>query len=273
MAEQRLEWTVARETCAELMLQGAHPWQIVNSMVEADMLNDVQALIDEVRTLWGQEATHGADPALDETLAQLRRVRRLAWDKWQGDKNVRWLKLVRDTEIEIGDVRGQVRDVLDDARRSVDVLRLPPWVPTYLAAWASKRPYSKRVTVTWAARMAGTTASNVRDLRRGAPRFRVMEQMARFGEGKHIASMISGGLRGNASLIFEAFMTLVASGNSQAVLKAMEWLQNKPTALFKIAAMTNDELLAYYDGLLAHPTPSGDGATGEGSTDVAPDTG
>jgi len=262
MTEQ-IDWTIPRETCAELLLQGAHPWQIVNSMEEVETLDDAYKLISEVRHLWGKEATGGKDAALDETLAQLKRVRRLAWDRWQKTREMQALKLVRETEMQIAEVQERVREVIEDAEGHIN--DLPSWVPMYLAAWGSKRPDGKRVTVSWAASVAGTTASTVRSLRMRSDRFCRMEYIARHGEGEHVASMIDAGLRGNASRIFESFIRLVDKGNPQAVLKAMEWLQNKPAILLQLTTMSDEQLLEYYSSLLAELAPGGGGDKASGS--------
>lgn len=110
-----------------------------------------------------------------------------------------------------------------------DLPRLPPWVPTYLAAWGSPRPDGKGMTVIWASSLAGTTDSNVRNLRKRSPQFRRMEDMARFGTAQGIGDFIDAGLRGNAPTIFGKFVQLVDEGNVQAVLKGVEWLRGKPT--------------------------------------------
>jgi hypothetical protein len=105
---------------------------------------------------------------------------------------------------------------------------LPAWVPAYLAAWGGERPNGRRMTVTEAAEMAGTTDSNVRNLRQRSEQFRRMEWMARHGDMDYVQSMVDAGLRGSAITIFESFMHLVKGGDRAAILKGMEWIQDKP---------------------------------------------
>jgi hypothetical protein len=139
--------------------------------------------------------------------------------------------------------------------------KLPHWAPTYIAAWGSHDESGTRMSVTRAAELAGTTASNVRMLRSKEPQFARMEYIARHGDGEVVTSLIEAGLRGNAAVIFDAFMRLVRSGDRQAILNAMNWLQDKPSYL---VMMTDDELLAKYHETLEalRGTVAGDGAQG-----------
>lgn len=121
---------------------------------------------------------------------------------------------------------------------------LPAWVPAYLAAWGGEQDGGredggKRMTVSQAAEIAGTTSSNVRNLRTRSVQFKRLEWIARHGDTAYMQSMVEAGLRGNALLIFAAFMRLVQEGNTQAVLKAMEWLQDKP---LRVKVENNDLL-------------------------------
>ena len=99
---------------------------------------------------------------------------------------------------------------------------LPAWVPAYLAAWGGAQESGKRMTVSQASEVAGTTSSNVRNLRTRSEQFKRLEWIARHGDTAYMQSMVEAGLRGNALLIFAAFMRLVQEGNTQAVLKAMD---------------------------------------------------
>lgn len=136
---------------------------------------------------------------------------------------------------------------IDDLREHADRIErqeiadeLPAWVPAYLAAWGGERQ-GRRMTVTQAAQLAGTTGSNVRNLRQRSEQFRRLEYVARHGDTEYMQSMVEAGLRGNALTIFGAFMRLVQAGNTQAVLKAMEWLQDKP---LRIKMEDDDDLLS-----------------------------
>jgi hypothetical protein len=121
----------------------------------------------------------------------------------------------------------------DRIERAEVAEELPAWVPAYLAAWggeqkSGEQKNGKRMTVSQAAEVAGTTSSNVRNLRTRSEQFKRLEWIARHGDTAYMQSMVEAGMRGNALLIFAAFMRLVQEGNTQAVLKAMEWLQDKP---------------------------------------------
>lgn len=247
---EETDWTVELETVAALLLQGAHPWQIAATMESVGSEQDARQLIAQVRELWGRDATGGIDPALDQGLAQLKRVQMLAWESWQKKKDPRTLKLIQETEGQILETQELIRQCLADAETAGAIARLPPWVSVYLAAWGTKREDGKRVTVSWAAELAGTTDSTVRSLRKRSPRFRRMEYMARHAEAEEIASLVQAGLRGNAGVIFEAFMRLIKNGNPQATLRAVDWLQDKPAIAFLVAAMNDEQLQARYQELL-----------------------
>lgn len=116
----------------------------------------------------------------------------------------------------------------DESDEATVLERLPEWVPTYLAAWGSTGPDGKKMTVKAAAELAGTNDSNVRNLRTRSPQFRRLEDMARHGSAERAASQVDAYLRGNSLRIIEAFDALVGQGNPQTVLKAMEWLRDRP---------------------------------------------
>lgn len=109
----------------------------------------------------------------------------------------------------------------------MDMSRLPEWVPTYLAAWGSPRPDGKKMTVAWASSLAGTSASNVRNLRQRSRQFVRMETMARFGTAATMGEFIEAGLRGNVGVIWTNYMRLVKEGNVSAILKGVEWTRGK----------------------------------------------
>ena len=124
------------------------------------------------------------------------------------------------------------------------------------------------MSVKRAAELAGTTASNVRNLRANNPQFARMEYIARHGDGEVVTSLIEAGLRGNAAIIFDSFMRLVRNGDRQAILNAMNWLQDKPSYL---VMMTDDELLSKYNETLEalRGTLAGDGAEGPEGAEVS----
>lgn len=264
MSADALKWTPELDQAAQLMLQGAHAWETASSMTLD--LPEALAMIDKVRILWGREATHGLDPALDESLAQLRRIKDRSWDAWQKDKDPRVLRQIRETELSIMELQEQVADVLAAAETEDAIADLPAWVSVYLAAWGSKRPDNKRRTVSWAARIAGTNPSNVRTLRQRSSRFRTMEDLARHTDTRYAQSLVDSGLRGNAPIILESFMALVRDRHPQSVLKAVEWLADKPAFLLKVAAMSDDEIRARYTELLRNFAGDGDaGGDGQGA--------
>ena len=249
MTEQSkpVRWTIELESIAAILLQGGHAWQIANSY---DLtVEQAEDKIAQVRHLWGLDATGGIDPGLDQAVAQVRRVQERAWAVYQDHKDSRYLRVALDAERELKDLRQRARDCVDaEADRAVE--KLAPWVPTYLGAWGCKREDGKRVTVGWAAEQAGTTDSNVRNLRQTNPRFRRLEELARYGRAEQISSMIQAGLRGSAPVILQEFMRLVQSGNAPAIMKAMEWLQDKPSMILQVLSMSDDEILKQYSSLL-----------------------
>jgi len=109
---------------------------------------------------------------------------------------------------------------------------LPSWVPGYLAAWGSKLdPDGKTMRVKTAAALAGTTESNVRNLRQRNPNFRLLETIARKGGSLWLSSYMEAGIRGMAPRIFQSFCKLVESQNPQVVLQAMKWALDKPEGI------------------------------------------
>lgn len=126
-----------------------------------------------------------------------------------------------DRIIKILELRRQTLAEIDEAS---ELEKMPSWVPTYLAAWGSTNPDGNRMLVRIAAELAGTQASNVRNLRLRSPQFKRMEWMARHGSMAQAASFVEAGLRGIAPVIFEAFVKLIRSGDPATVRKAMEWL-------------------------------------------------
>lgn len=137
---------------------------------------------------------------------------------------------------------GQACDLLDriaELKKRADQLeleedrreKLPAWVPAYLAAWGGGWKEGKRVTVTQSAELAGTSASNVRNLRQRSKQFQRLEYIARHGDALDMQSAVEAGLRGNMPVIFDAFMQLVKKGDARVVIKAMEWLLDKAAAL------------------------------------------
>ena len=110
--------------------------------------------------------------------------------------------------------------------------QLPPWVPSYLAAWGSKLdPEGKTMRVKTAAALAGTTESNVRMLRNSNPKFRLLETIARKGGSLWLSSYMEAGIRGMAPRIFQSFASLIESENPQVVLQAMKWALDKPDGI------------------------------------------
>lgn len=106
----------------------------------------------------------------------------------------------------------------------------PDWALEYLAAWGSKvGPDGKRMRVKTAAALAGTTDSNVRELRRTNERFRLMEGIARNAGAMYMASYAEAGLRALAPEILRAFADLVRSRNAQIVVQAMKILLGPET--------------------------------------------
>jgi len=130
--------------------------------------------------------------------------------------------------------------------------RLPAWVPVYLAAWGGKPPEGTRVTVKWAAELAGITADNVRMLRQRSAQFRRLEYMARHGSMEGAASMVEAGLRGATMAIFRSFMRLVEGGDPATVRKAMEWVRGKPEEMrqfnIDLSQLTTEQLERIADG-------------------------
>ena len=118
------------------------------------------------------------------------------------------------------------------AEEQAQLEKLPVWVPDYLAAWGSKfDPEGKRMRVKTAATLAGTTESNVRELRRRSERFQLMEKIAREGGSLFLSSYMEAGLRTMAPSLLQAFRTLVANLNPQVVLQGMKWAMDRPEAL------------------------------------------
>lgn len=116
----------------------------------------------------------------------------------------------------------------EDARLYED---LPEWVPLYLAAWGSTRPDGKRMTVRWAAGLAGVDDSAVRHLRGSNPMFKRLEFLARRAGGAFMASYADAGIRGAAPAILQAFFDLVRARDVTATLTGMRWLLAKPQAV------------------------------------------
>ena len=82
-----------------------------------------------------------------------------------------------------------------------------------------------------AATLAGTTESNVRELRRRSDRFQLMEKIAREGGSMFLSSYMEAGLRTMAPSLLQAFRMLVANMNPQVVLQGMKWAMDRPEAL------------------------------------------
>jgi hypothetical protein len=179
-----------------------------------------------------------------------------------------------DAERQLQDLREKVADCLTEAKQA-DLEQLPTWVPAYLGAWGGKRENGKRVTVAWAAEQAGTTDSNVRNWRQTSQQFKRLEHLARYGRAEQVSSMVQAGLRGMTPVILAAFMRLVQTGNVHAIMKAMEWLQDKPSMILQVLSMSDDEILHEYSGLLEtigdparsgqaeEPEPADQGISGE----------
>ena len=107
--------------------------------------------------------------------------------------------------------------------------KLPAWVTEYLAAWGSRfDPDGKPMRVKTAAALAGTTASNVRDLRRTSEQFRLLERIARHGGAMFLASYMEAGIRSLAPAMLRAFAALIEAENPQVVLQGMKWALDKP---------------------------------------------
>lgn len=118
------------------------------------------------------------------------------------------------------------RIAADDMRQAErEIERMPAWVSQYLAAFGSKRPDGKRMTVQWAAEFAGTRPGTVREYRRTSPAFRKLEEVARFGDVSFMSSYVNAGLRGLAPAAMEALADLIYVRNPQVVLKALSWLR------------------------------------------------
>lgn len=105
---------------------------------------------------------------------------------------------------------------------------LPEWVPLYLAAWGSVRPDGKKMSVTWAAGLAGISVETVRGLRMRSRQFRIIEYVARHGSAAFMASYAEAGVRGAAPQILTSFLKLIADGEYHTVIQAMKWLMDKP---------------------------------------------
>jgi hypothetical protein len=219
MSDGPKSWDVQLDMVASLLLRGAKAWQVAQALDCTP--EEAGQAIERVLALWAQEASVEAGEGRQRSLAQLRRIQLQAWKRWDDAQDGALLRLALDCERQVIALRGE----LDEA---TVLERLPEWVPTYLAAWGSTGPDGKKMTVKVAAELAGTTDSNVRNLRERSPQFRRLEDMARHGSAERAASQVDAYLRGNSLRIIEAFDALVGQGNPQTVLKAMEWLRDKP---------------------------------------------
>jgi hypothetical protein len=132
---------------------------------------------------------------------------------------------------------------MGEAERQIE--RMPAWVPQYLAAFGSRRPDGKRMTVKWAAELAGTNPENVRQYRKASAAFRRLEEVARFGDVMFMQSYVDAGLRGLAPLAMEALADLLRVRNPQVTLKAIGWLRGPEelaVTLQQAAEVTADDM-------------------------------
>lgn len=111
---------------------------------------------------------------------------------------------------------------LAEEQRILDTL--PGWVPTYLACWGSTRPDGKRMSVTWAAGLAGVSPDAVRQLRARSRQFRMMEHVCRQGGAEFMASYASAGVRAMAPEILTAMRDLITDRNPRMVSEAVKIL-------------------------------------------------
>jgi hypothetical protein len=114
----------------------------------------------------------------------------------------------------------------EEAERAID--DLPEWVAPYLSCWGSKLPDGGRMTVTFAAEFAGVKPATVRKLRERSDHFSRLEDIARHATIEWAQTYVEAGLRAMAPDMMRALRRLIRSDDSKTVLKAMEWLLNRP---------------------------------------------
>jgi hypothetical protein len=105
---------------------------------------------------------------------------------------------------------------------------LPTWAPVYFAAWGSARPDGRRMSVQWAARLAGVSCSAVRNWRSENKHFRALEHIARHGGVQFMTSFTEAGIRAAAPAILQAYLKLVGEGHPQMVLQGLKLLLDRP---------------------------------------------
>lgn len=110
----RREWTEAElDTVESFLLRGAKLWQVADGMSCSQA--EAQQAIALVRDKWSLEVAATAEGALEESLAQHRRVQQRAWDQYQKNEDSNFLKIVMECQDKVDELQRQ----LEIRRRSV----------------------------------------------------------------------------------------------------------------------------------------------------------